>query len=154
MQANHGEDYAEIMAYEGPERDDAFKRIALENIKAHPLKFGKNIIANFGRMFFGIPKSYYSQQPSVLLRIFPQSFLLVFIVLCAIPTLLHWRKILFPMRLILLFAVIYIGGSSLLAAFPRYFYVISPMLFLWIAFIFDQTIQIKITFLKTTGDGS
>ncbi len=61
IKSNHLKDYNEVMKYNGVERDDAYKKIAVSNIKSHPVKFIQNCISNVSRLVFNFPYSYKNQ---------------------------------------------------------------------------------------------
>ena len=143
VKINHQKDYAEIFKYTGVERDDAYKRIALKNIKSDPFKFFENFISNIGRLLFSHPYSYTLQSNKNLLRLPLSGIVVVLMLYCLIPTLVNWKKIFFPLRLILFFTIIYLGLSSLLSAYTRMFTLIVPVLVFWISFILYKTIKIK-----------
>src|SRR5205823_1870805 len=86
IEANHGKDFKEIYKFDNSlERDDAFKRIAINNIKSHPAKFMKNCISNIGRMLFNNPYSYTLQKNPTLLRLPLNGILAVLIIFRALP---------------------------------------------------------------------
>ncbi|WP_233577958.1 ArnT family glycosyltransferase, partial [Hanamia caeni] len=105
----------------GTVQDELLKKIALENIKSHPLKFLENCFSNAGRMLFNYPASFVLQKPSTLLRFPVNGTLLVFVVFCLIPTLINWKNLLFSLRFLLIFTFVYLGGSLLGSAGPRMF---------------------------------
>src|SRR6185312_9261320 len=107
--------------YTGVIQDDVLKKIAIENIKSHPLKFLQNCISNVGRMIFNYPASYTIQKASTLKRLPVNGTLIVISAFCFIMTLVYWKKILFPIRFLLFFGFIYFGGSILGSAEPRMF---------------------------------
>jgi 4-amino-4-deoxy-L-arabinose transferase-like glycosyltransferase len=132
--------------YSGIIQDDTLKQIAYRNIISHPMKFIQNIISNTGRMFFNYPSAYTVQKPSTLRRLPVNGTLLVFSAFCFIITLINWKKILFPLRFLLLFSLLYFCGSLLGSAGPRMFTVIVPILLFWIGYIFQRSIKIKAKF--------
>ncbi len=132
--------------YTGVIQDDTLKKIAFRNIVSHPGKFIENIISNAGRMFFNYPNAYTLQKPSTLRRLPVNGTILVFAVFCFIITLANWERILFPLRFLLFFSLLYFGGSLLGSAGPRMFTVIVPILLFWIAYIFERTVKIKVKF--------
>ena len=134
--------------YNGIVQDDLLKKIAIQNIKAHPIKFLQNCISNVGRIVFNYPASYTLQKPSTLFRLPINGVLLVFAFFCLIPTLLNWRNVPFSIRFLLLFALIYLGGSILGSAGPRMLTVALPILLFWISFISEKTIKINLKFKK------
>jgi hypothetical protein len=143
----HQKDFDEINKYTGVERDDAFKRIALRNIKAYPMKYIKNCFSNLGRMLFNYPYSYSIQKPGTLLRI-PLNGVVIFLMLFSmIPALMNWKKIPFSLRFALILTVIYLGGSVLESAEFRMFTIIVPVLLLWITFILQKCLKIQLSFV-------
>lgn len=128
----------------GVAQDDLLKEIAIQNIKAHPIKFLQNIISNIGRMVFNYPNSYTLQKPSMLSRLPVNGILVVISLFSLIPTFLNWRKIMYPVRFLLVFSMIYFGGSSLGSADPRMFTVIVPVLLVWMAYILPKSIFLKL----------
>lgn len=142
--SHHKKDYDEINSLKGLERDDAFKRIAINNIKTHPRKYAQNMFFNFGRIFFHYPFSQAVQRPKPLFVMPMNGIILTFILLCLIPTLLNWRKIFFPIRLMLFIAALYLGGSSVGSAETRMLALIVPILLVWFAYIFQKTVKINL----------
>jgi 4-amino-4-deoxy-L-arabinose transferase-like glycosyltransferase len=134
--------------YTGVIQDDVLKRIAYENIKSNPFKFIQNCLSNAGRMIFNYPTSYTLQKPSTLKRLPINGTLLVLSAFCFIMTIAYWRKVLFPLRFLLFFGLIYFGGSLLGSAEPRMFTVIVPILLFWIAYILQRTVKIKPNFTE------
>jgi 4-amino-4-deoxy-L-arabinose transferase-like glycosyltransferase len=133
-------------AYTGVIQDDTLKSIAFKNILSHPRKFIENIISNAGRMFFNYPNSYTIQKPSTLKRLPINGTILVFAVFCFVISLVNWKRILFPLRFLLFFSLLYFCGSLLGSAGPRMFTVIVPILLFWIAYIFERTVKIRVSF--------
>lgn len=148
LQDNHRSDYDEIYALPPKEQDDAFKKKAIENIKARPVKFVRNMIANAGRLIFDYPYSYTYQTDTSLLRISINGILLTMILISALVTAFNWRKIPFPLRVILMIMLLYLGGSLLVSVYQRMFYVILPWLFLWIGYVLTRSVKINFTLPK------
>jgi 4-amino-4-deoxy-L-arabinose transferase-like glycosyltransferase len=142
--ANHLSDFQGIKKLKGIELDSAYKKIAIRNIKSHPQKFIKNCICNLGRIIFNFPYSYKLQSPETLLRLPFNGIIMVLGLFCLIPTLFNWRKIAFSIRFLFMFTLVYIGGSILGSAETRMFSIIVPVLLLWIAFIIQRSIEIRI----------
>jgi 4-amino-4-deoxy-L-arabinose transferase-like glycosyltransferase len=146
--SRHQKDFDEITrnATTGLQRDAVFKRIAIRNIKSNPAGYIKNCLSNIGRILFNYPYSYATQRPSTLLR-FPLNGIIAFLMIfCIVPTFLNWRKIIFPIRFMLFFILLYLGGSVLGTAETRMFSIIVPMLLFWIAFILVKSVKIKLKF--------
>jgi 4-amino-4-deoxy-L-arabinose transferase-like glycosyltransferase len=148
LKAHHEKDFEEISKYSGIEKDDAFKRIAINNIKSHPFKFIQNCFSNIGRMLFDFPYSYSIQRYNNLFKLPYNGIIVVLILFCIIPTLINWRDILFSIRFLLFIAFLYLGGSILGSAEMRMFVKIIPIVLLWIAFVIQKCIIIKLKFNK------
>lgn len=142
VKAKHAKDFEEINKYKGVEQDDAYKRIAINNIKAHPWKYIQNCISNVGRLFFNFPYSYKIQSPYTLIRLPFTGIIAILMLFCIFPTLRNWKKIDFSVRFMLLFALIYFGGSILGSAETRMFTIVVPIFLLWIAYMLQKTVKI------------
>jgi hypothetical protein len=151
--AHHQKDYDEIFngkgfTSEGMAQDDAFKKIAINNIKSHPLKYLQNCVYNAGRLIFHYPFSQAVQRPKVLL-VFPiNGIILTLMLFCLIPTFKNWRKLIFPLKFMLVFTLLYLGLSTLVTALVRMFTIIVPILIFWFAYIFQKTVRINFKFDK------
>lgn len=144
LYANHAKDYAELDKYTGVKRDDIYKKIAIGNIKQHPLKYVKNCISNIERLFFSFPYSYTLQHNIFQLAINGPIVLSMFF--SFIITIINWRKIIFPLRFILFFIFIYLSLTITVSAYTRMFTVIVPIILFWIAFIFQKSLKLKLRF--------
>lgn len=110
------------------EREAAYRARAWEQIRENPLGVLTNWGANLGRLAFGAPRSFHAEdsRPFVLaLYTGPIYFLFLVAVLC---TLRDPGRVSFEIRLLAMMTLIYLGGSSLLPATPRY----SALAFPWI----------------------
>jgi len=144
LRLNHQKDIDEVLKYKGVQKEDKYKKIAINNIKTHPKKYITNIIANISNMLFGFPNTYTFERP--ILKIWYFSILYTLMLFCSIPTIINWRKISYSIRFLLVFAFIYLGGSSLVSVYNRQFVIIVPLLLFWIAYIIHNSITIKINF--------
>lgn len=142
--ANHREDFEEIYRFTGVERDDAFRRIAIRNIRSHPGKYLANCVSNIGRMFFGFPASWTYQRPRTLARIPPGAILATLMLACALPTALGWRKLEPQVRFTVVLCALYLGASTAVSAYPRQLYVAVPCLLLWIAAVARRTLTVHV----------
>jgi hypothetical protein len=122
------------------EQDDELKRIAFSNIINHPLKYIRNCISNFSRLFFGIPNSYFYQREPTIWRILPNSIVLTLLIFSLVVTVSNYRSISFEVKFIVTLTIIYLLLSLLVSAYPRQLYVIIPFLFFWFAYIFKRSI--------------
>jgi 4-amino-4-deoxy-L-arabinose transferase-like glycosyltransferase len=128
----------------GITQDDLLKKIAINNIKKYPIKYVENCISNIGRIFFNFPYSYKSQKAHTLLRLPVNGVLLVLSLFCMIPTFKNWGKIIYPIKFLLFFALLYFGGSVLGSAEIRMFIMVVPILLMWIAYILSKSVRLKI----------
>lgn len=142
----HQKDYEEVSKFTGVEQDDAYKRLAMRNIKSHPVKYIRNCISNIGRIVFNYPFSYKPQKPGTLLRFPLSGIVVVLMLLCVFPTFKNWSRIPYYFRFLLLMSVIYFGGSIFGSAETRMFNVIVPMLLAYIAFVLTRTVKINFNF--------
>jgi hypothetical protein len=147
----HQKDFDEIFKYKGVEQDDIYKKIVINNIKSHPIKYIENCFSNVGRILFNFPRSYEIQKPGTLLRLPLNGIIVVLMLFCLIPTIVSWRKIIFPIRFLLFFALIYFGGSILGSAETRMFTIIVPILLTWIAFIIQKSVKINFSWGKSSN---
>ena len=134
----HQADYDQIFKFDGVARDDAFKQKAIENIKSHPTKYAKNMVANFGRLFFGLPNSYNTIRMQQLWRIFPNAFVFCMLLISLFFGLKHFKKHppVFYCFLLLLFT--YLGATLLVSAQQRQLYVVLPLMLIWFAWLTEQ----------------
>jgi hypothetical protein len=142
--ANHVKDYEELDKFTGVERDDTYKKIAINNIKQYPLKYIKNCISNIERLFFSFPYSYTLQHS--ILRVILTMPIVVCMLFSLVLTIINWQNIAFPLRFILAFVFIYLGCTILVSTYTRMFTIIVPILLFWIAFIFDKSLKLKLKF--------
>ena len=71
--------------------------------------------------------------------------ILVLAFFCLIPTLKNWSKIIFSIRFLLFFSLLYFGGSILGSADIRMFTIIVPILLIWITFIIQKSAKINLS---------
>jgi len=147
----HQKDLAPLAGLKGVERDDALKKIAMDKIKAHPFKFAQNWFANMGRLFFNFPYSPASDSyanvgnPLRSLVLLPFNAIVFLLMLYSFfITLGNWKNMEFFIRFLFCFVFFYLGASSIVSAYSRQFYVVVPALLLWIAYITDRSLTVKI----------
>jgi len=146
LRAHHQDDFIEINKYTGIEQDDIYKKLAIRNIKSHPIKYFKNIIYNIGRLIFHYPFSQAIEKPRNLL-IFPiNGALLTLMFFSLIPTIINWRQIPVYLQFLLVLTLLYLSASALVSAYVRMFTIIVPILLFWIAYIFQKTMKINLKF--------
>ncbi len=143
---NHLADFEKISNLTITEKDKALKRMAVHNIKTNPTKFLKNCFSNLGRILFNYPYSYKYQKPGTLFRFPPTGILLVFLLFSIIPTVINWKRILFPIRFLIIVFCLYMGGSLIGSAETRMFTIMVPILLIWISFVIQRTVKINLKF--------
>ena len=141
---NHIHFYNELKLLTEVQRDSKMKKKAIQNIIHYPKKYIKNIIANVGRLLFNYPYSYARQSLDTYFYFIPNMFLIVIFILCLYPSFLGRKFINYEIKTLLMISMIYIGGSSLVAAVARYFTIIVPIILLWISFTYSRIIEIKL----------
>ena len=140
---NHRAFYTIIDAMPTVERDDMLRKQAVVNITKHPAKFMKNYAANLGRMFINFPYSYTPQSVRSLFYIFPGMFLVVFLFISVVLAMFGARLLnLRPMPLFV-FGLIATAATSAVSAYSRMALVLIPIMFIWIVFVFSDTITIS-----------
>lgn len=130
---NHGAFFASIDHLNAQQQDEALKVQAIANIKAHPKKYAYNWVANLGRTFFSHPLSFLEPSNGYLKYLVPNIFLIVFMVIMMYPTLRYFKRYPLEILVLLLFALVYLGGISVMASYPRFLYMTVPIFMLWIA---------------------
>jgi len=148
---HHKELYEEISELNYVERDALLKKIALSNIRQHPVKYCRNLVANLGRMWYNYPFSYKYQRPETLFFMVPGSFLLVSLVLCIYPLWKRRKSIPRELAGLIWFAIIYLGGSSLVHTSIRYVSPIVPVLIIIIFYTANGILEIKFTSSGNSG---
>ena len=140
---NHQDDINRISQLPIIDQDDEFKVLAINNIKSYPMKYVRNCISNFSRMFFGIPNSYFYQREQTIWRILPNSIVLTLLLFSTILTVANFRTINFELRLIVGLTVLYLSISLLVSAYPRQLYVVIPFFLFWFAYICKRALVVK-----------
>jgi len=144
----HHRDFDSVYQYKGLQKDDAFKKIAIHNIKTYPLKYAKNIVYNLGRIFFHYPFSYASQRTKILM-VFPlNGIILTLILICLVPTVKNWRKIIYPVRFTLIIGFLYLGENMLLSSEVRVLTLVVPIILFWSGYILQRSVKINLQFFN------
>lgn len=138
LEANHRHILNEIVQHKGVERDDAYKQKAFENIRNHPGKYVRNVLANISRLLFNYPQSYRPFGIGTVLNALPNLLLLIAMIFMLRPTIRSWKQVPFFIKFLMMVAVIYFAGSSLISGTIRMFYIIFPILALWIFYVWGH----------------
>jgi hypothetical protein len=145
MAPQHYDFFSSLTETSHIKRNDIFHQKAKEQIREHPEIYSFRVfIINPLRLFFGYPDSYKKQNLTIYFYILYHMFLIVIGVLSLYPAWKNWRKIPFELSLLVLFILIYLGGTILAGANPRYLIPAIPFIILWITFVYARFIEIKI----------
>ncbi len=108
-------------------QDIKFKEYAVKNLKANPGRYFRNWRSNVSRMLFDLPYSYKTQTMNFMkYAIF--HIPLLFVMLIGVIQIWKKKEMTSIGVLCCLFCTIYLGGSSLVSAYPRQFYIVFPIL--------------------------
>lgn len=126
------------------QREEALKKRALENIRANPVGVFKNWLANWGRLLFGVPRSYQHEELLMLVLIAVNGPIILAVFLALYFGLRHLRATPPEFGLLAAMILIYLGGTSLLPGLPRYTIVIWPWISIAVADILSRHLKLKI----------
>lgn len=126
------------------QRDNAYQKSAIANIKSHPKKFTENWLSNIGRLLFSYPYSKTPQTLKTYYTILPNMFVIVFILISLSLFSIFFKRYPIEIVLLLIFFLVYLAESSLVSAFRRMFYITLPFWLLFISLTFEKTLVIKI----------
>ncbi|WP_295394498.1 hypothetical protein [uncultured Thiodictyon sp.] len=140
---NHQADIDYVSQFRGVERDDALKRIAINNILTHPVKYLRNCLSNVGRLFFGVPNSYIYQREETLVRFPPNSIILTMMIFSIIATIYNFKNIPLEIGFVVTLILVYLFLTTLVSAYPRQLYIVVPWLLFWFAFVAEKCVVIK-----------
>jgi hypothetical protein len=133
LKKNHSKEIKFILNHNGVEQDALFKQAAIRNIESHPFKFILNYYYNCSRMLFNFPYSYSYQDGAIVGNIIRGSLLLWSSLIGIAVTLLNWKRVIYPVKFLLLITGIYLALSGALSAYPRQLDVMIPVLLFWLA---------------------
>jgi hypothetical protein len=146
LKKNHAKEINAVLKHNEIEQDELFKKIAVENIKDHPLKFLSNYCDNLSRMLFNFPYSYAYQDDAILRNMLTGSLILWCTVAGITSTLINRRTINPAVRFMLLITAVYLALSAALSSYPRQFDVIIPVLLFWLSFLVANTKKLSLKF--------
>jgi hypothetical protein len=151
LKKNHAKEVNFILQHNEVEQDILFKQAAIKNIKNSPIKFAVNYYYNVSRMLFNFPYSYSYQDSAIVGNIIRGSLILWASLAGIICTVLNWRKIIYPVKFILLITGVYLLLSGALSAYPRQLDVIVPALLFWTGFLAFNLPKIRLRFKEQEG---
>lgn len=144
LAANHAEFFRHYYKLPVKEREEAFKKQAMANLRANPRGVLMNWISNGCRLLFGFPRSFQKEELLLALFIVVNAPLAIAALLALWIGSRKWRALPVEVLLLALLVFIYLGGSSLASALPRYAAVIWPWLGLGIAAVFAKCLRVRI----------
>jgi 4-amino-4-deoxy-L-arabinose transferase-like glycosyltransferase len=148
LKKNHSKEVSFILKHNEVEQDALFKQAAIQNIKNNPLKFAANYYDNVSRMLFNFPYSYSYQDSAIIGNIIRGSLILWASVAGIICTIINRRRIVYPIKFILLITGVYLLLSGALSAYPRQLDVIVPALLFWTGFLVAHLPKLKLKFTE------
>jgi 4-amino-4-deoxy-L-arabinose transferase-like glycosyltransferase len=148
LKKNHQEEITFILKHNEAEQDELYKQASIKNIKQHPFKFAVNYYDNFSRMLFNFPYSYSYQDDAIVGNIIRGSLILWASVIGIVLTCLNWRRVIFPVKFVLLITAVYLLLSGALSAYPRQLDIIVPVLLFWIGYLAANTPKLNLRFAE------
>ena len=142
--APHREFFATLERLSDVQRDDAFKRKAIDNLAHHPKEYARNWAANVGRMLFSYPFSFAAQSLSTYFYLAPNIFIVALFLGSLIPAVLRPQAVPFELWFLLAFALIALAGSTLVSGYDRQFRPLVPILCVWVTFVFVRVLRIEL----------
>ncbi len=149
--APHRVFFASLESLNDVERDDAFKKQAIYNIANHPKEYARNWAANVGRLLFSYPFSFAAQSLTTYFYLAPNMFIVVLFVVSLIPAVLRPHAMPFELWFLLAFALIALGGSTLVSGYERQFRPLVPILSVWVGLVSVRVLRIELRPLAARG---
>jgi 4-amino-4-deoxy-L-arabinose transferase-like glycosyltransferase len=146
LRKDHQKEVTAILKHNEIEQDALFKQAAINNIKAKPFKFITNYLNNVSRMLFNFPYSYSYQDAAIVRNILIGSTILWASVFGLVITLLNWRRVIFPIKMVMLVTTIYLLLTGALSAYPRQLDIVVPVLLFWIGYLVAKLKKPEIKF--------
>lgn len=136
--------YVEVCQSKSPANEQRLMERVREQFKANPMGFVHNWLCNWPRMFFGFPRSFEHEN---LTRVILVAWNGPLILALVAAILLGWRRWLAAppeIGLLLLFAAIFTGGSSMAPALPRYLVIMIPVLWLCALAMLARHVKVQV----------
>ncbi len=139
---NHGTFFRLALRLPVAEREAIFKQTAKEQFLSRA--FAYNWLCNLSRLAFGFPRSFQAEELRTVVLILFNGPLIALAALSGLIALRYWQTLPVEIWLLAAMAALYLGGSSLAPALPRYFVVIGPILILAAATVWQRHIHLKV----------
>lgn len=137
LHPEHRDFVGKTMVLSPLEQYDAYKDKAIENIKLDKMGYAKNWLYNIFRMLFEYPtNSRANVGLSWLKSALPLLILLPIILLCIYVHIKNRRCVAGEISVALLAILVYLGGSSLVSAMERMFFITLPFWMMYVAYFF------------------
>lgn len=136
--------FEEVARYSEVQQDSAFRSAALRNLMGNPTKVVVNWLANVGRLLFSYPFSYSSQRLSTYFYMLPNMFLVVATVLSVWIAIKRRIRPPYEIAMLILFALVSVGGTSLLSGYERQFRPLVPILLLWLMWLRSAGMDLEV----------
>jgi len=146
LKKNHAKEIIGILKHNELEQDELFKQAAIANIKKNPMKFLENYKYNISRMLFNFPYSYSFQDGVILGNIIRGSMTLWATLIGMCLTFYNWRRVIFPVKLLLLITSVYLLMSGIVSAYPRQLDVFIPVFLFWFGFLAANVKRVDLKF--------
>lgn len=144
LHPSHKEFYESVDHLSAMERNDAFKEKGKEQFREDPLIYVKNWVATQLRLFFNYPISHTQHSLNTYFYIFPNMFLLVFLIISIYPGWVKRDKIPIEFWILVGIVLTYQGGVSLNLGKPRQMLISMPTIMLWLSYIYSNIVKIKL----------
>jgi len=124
------------------ESNEVYKQEALRFLREQPRAYLENLPANASRLLFNFPISYTPQGlDEYFYLVFNGPFVLL-VLLSVIPAARNWRRLPWPLVVLLLTNLMYLGGTLILSAASRYFIMLIPIFVLWLAYVEGHLLRV------------
>ncbi len=140
---SHYEFFDKILEQPYLAQDELILAKAKENIKNNPMDYFFNIVPNTLRLLFNYPYSYKTQSLNMYFYSLINTPIVLAFLLSLIPSWKFRKLIRIELVILMVFGLVYFGGLILIPAFPRYFFMLVPLLLLWCGYIYSNFVKIE-----------
>ncbi len=130
--------------FKAVQRDDEYKKLAVNNIVKHPIKYFRNCVANICRLLIDTPYYFAFPTDMYLFRVLPMLFLFPFIILSMSITAFNFKRTPFELKILFLLTILYFMLTIIVSAYNRQFYIMIPIFLLFIAYTFERSVKFKL----------
>ncbi len=141
---HHREFYLKYYEMSVKDREEAFTKIAMEQLRANPFGVYKNWLSNLCRLVFGFPRSFQAENFLNVGLVVVNGPILFAAVISLWFGLKKWRSQPVEVLLMALLLFIYLGGSTVAPGLPRYTAVVWPWLGFGIAAVLSRSLRVSV----------